>query len=110
MNRVGQPEELVGLLLLLASGELQLHNWANDHGGWGLEHMVGGHWVGVTCQRLELLCGLFMRPAGDLQERCGSHRIYKHPDKPGTVVIAGNEGYDLHKGTYNNILKQAGLK
>ena len=40
----------------------------------------------------------------------GSHRIYKHPDKPGTVVIAGNEGYDLHKGTYNNILKQAGLK
>ena len=40
----------------------------------------------------------------------GSHRIYKHPVKSGIVVIAGNEGYDLHKGTYNNILKQAGLK
>ena len=40
----------------------------------------------------------------------GSHRIYKHPDKSGIVVIVGNEGYDLHKGTYNNILKQAGLK
>ena len=40
----------------------------------------------------------------------GSHRIYKHPDKLGSVIIAGNEGYDLKKGTYNNILKQAGLK
>ncbi len=40
----------------------------------------------------------------------GSHRIYKHPDKLGIVVIAGNEGVDMTKGIWNSVLKQAGLK
>lgn len=40
----------------------------------------------------------------------GSHRVYKHPVKKGHVIIAGKPGEDLAKGTYNNILKQAGLK
>ena len=41
-----------------------------------------------------------MRTAGDLQEREGVIGYISTRDKPGTVVIAGNEGYDLHKGTY----------
>ena len=40
----------------------------------------------------------------------GSHRQYKHPDKPGRVTIAGHPGDDLAPGTLNSILKQAGLK
>ena len=40
----------------------------------------------------------------------GSHRVYKHPVKSGTVVIAGQPNDDVPAGTWNSILKQAGLK
>ena len=40
----------------------------------------------------------------------GSHRIYHHPDKPGIVVIAGRPSKDLKLGTWNSILKQAGVE
>ncbi|MBW0001629.1 MAG: type II toxin-antitoxin system HicA family toxin [Verrucomicrobia bacterium] len=40
----------------------------------------------------------------------GSHRQYKHPQKPGLVTIAGKPGDELAPGTTNSILKQAGLK
>jgi predicted RNA binding protein YcfA (HicA-like mRNA interferase family) len=40
----------------------------------------------------------------------GSHRQYKHPDKPGRVTIAGKPGHDLAPGTYGSILRQAGLQ
>lgn len=40
----------------------------------------------------------------------GSHRIYRHPSKPGTVTVAGKPREDLPRGTLLNILKQARLK
>ena len=40
----------------------------------------------------------------------GSHRQYHHPDKPGTVTIAGHPSNDLHPGTWRSILRQAGLR
>jgi len=40
----------------------------------------------------------------------GSHRQFKHPDKSGTVTVAGKPGIDVPPGTLNSILKQAGLK
>lgn len=40
----------------------------------------------------------------------GSHRVYVHPHKPGTVIIAGQRGEDVPVGTLGNILQQAGLK
>lgn len=40
----------------------------------------------------------------------GSHRQFKHPDKPGRVTVAGKPGDDLAPGTLNSILKQAGIK
>jgi predicted RNA binding protein YcfA (HicA-like mRNA interferase family) len=40
----------------------------------------------------------------------GSHMQYHHPGKTGTVTIAGHPTSDMAPGTYNNILKQAGLK
>lgn len=40
----------------------------------------------------------------------GSHRQYKHATKKGRVTIAGKPSDDLPPGTWNSILKQAGLK
>ena len=40
----------------------------------------------------------------------GSHRHFHHDTKPGTVTIAGKPSTDLPAGTFNSILKQAGLK
>jgi predicted RNA binding protein YcfA (HicA-like mRNA interferase family) len=40
----------------------------------------------------------------------GSHRQYKHSEKPGRVTIAGKPSDELAPGTLNSILKQAGLK
>jgi predicted RNA binding protein YcfA (HicA-like mRNA interferase family) len=40
----------------------------------------------------------------------GSHRQYKHAGKPGRVTIAGKPSDDLAPGTWNSIVKQAGLK
>ena len=42
-------------------------------------------------------------------KQVGSHRHYKHPEKPGKVTIPIHTG-DVDKGTANSILKQAGLK
>lgn len=40
----------------------------------------------------------------------GSHRQFAHPIKPGRVTVAGKDRDDLAPGTFNSILKQAGLK
>ncbi|MCP2729570.1 type II toxin-antitoxin system HicA family toxin [Limnofasciculus baicalensis] len=40
----------------------------------------------------------------------GSHRQYKHPTKTGLVTIPGKPSDDLAPGTFDSILKQAGLK
>ena len=40
----------------------------------------------------------------------GSHRQYKHSTKPGLVTVPGKPGDDLGAGTFNSVLKQAGLK
>jgi len=40
----------------------------------------------------------------------GSHRQFKHPEKPGLVTVPGKPGDDLAPGTLNSILKQASLK
>lgn len=45
-----------------------------------------------------------------LKRTRGSHRQYKHDAKPGLVTIPGKMSDDLAPGTWNSILKQAGLK
>ena len=40
----------------------------------------------------------------------GSHRQFKHPNKPGRVTVAGKPSDDIAPGTLNSILKQAQLK
>jgi predicted RNA binding protein YcfA (HicA-like mRNA interferase family) len=40
----------------------------------------------------------------------GSHRQFHHPEKAGTVTIAGKLGIDIPPGTLNSILKSSGIK
>jgi len=40
----------------------------------------------------------------------GSHRVYKHPTKTGTVVISYHGAKDVPPGTLKSILKQAELE
>ena len=40
----------------------------------------------------------------------GSHRQFKHPDKPRIVTVAGHPGKDVPIGTLKSILKSAGLE
>jgi len=40
----------------------------------------------------------------------GSHRQFKHAEKPGRVTVAGHPSQEMNIGTLNSILKQAGLK
>ncbi|HEV8610268.1 MAG TPA: type II toxin-antitoxin system HicA family toxin [Thermoanaerobaculia bacterium] len=40
----------------------------------------------------------------------GSHRQFRHPDKPGRVTVPGHPNHHLAPGTLRSILKQAGLK
>lgn len=39
----------------------------------------------------------------------GDHHHFKHPTKPGLVTVP-HPRKDMPKGTFNSILKQAGLK
>jgi predicted RNA binding protein YcfA (HicA-like mRNA interferase family) len=40
----------------------------------------------------------------------GSHRQFKHKDKPGLVTIAGKLSDELAPGTLNSVPGRAGLK
>ena len=40
----------------------------------------------------------------------GSHRQFKHAQKPGLVTVPGKPSDELAAGTLNSVLKQAGLK
>lgn len=40
----------------------------------------------------------------------GSHRQFKHPNKPGRVTVPGKPSDDLAPGTLNSIYKQAGWR
>ena len=39
----------------------------------------------------------------------GSHRQFHHPEKPGTVTIAGRPGKDLDIRVWRSILRQASI-
>jgi len=43
-----------------------------------------------------------------LERQRGSHRIFRHASKPGTVTVAGKPSTDLPPGTLASIRRQAG--
>jgi predicted RNA binding protein YcfA (HicA-like mRNA interferase family) len=40
----------------------------------------------------------------------GSHRQFKHPQRPGRVTISGNLGDEMPKGTLASVKRQAGWR
>ncbi len=44
-----------------------------------------------------------------LDRQRGSHRIFRHDTKPGTVTVAEHPGDDVPPGTLASIRRQAGL-
>ena len=40
----------------------------------------------------------------------GSHRIFRHPSKPGSVTVAGKPNGDIPVGTLKSMFRQADLK
>jgi len=40
----------------------------------------------------------------------GSHRQFKHPQRPGRVTISGNLGDEMPKATFASVKRQAGWK
>ena len=40
----------------------------------------------------------------------GSHRQFQHPQKPGTVTVAGKLSVEIPPGTLKSIQKQTGLE
>jgi predicted RNA binding protein YcfA (HicA-like mRNA interferase family) len=53
---------------------------------------------------------LIKQDGWQFERQRGSHRIYRHPQKPGVVIVAGKHREDVPLGTLKNILRQAGLK
>lgn len=61
-------------------------------------------------RRRSNLTSLVQRDGWHQVKSKGGHRQFKHPEKPGRVTISGKESDDLAPGTFDSILKQAGLK
>jgi predicted RNA binding protein YcfA (HicA-like mRNA interferase family) len=53
---------------------------------------------------------LLERDGWELVVTRGSHRQFKHPEKPGRVTVSGSLGDDMPKGTFASVKRQAGLK
>jgi predicted RNA binding protein YcfA (HicA-like mRNA interferase family) len=53
---------------------------------------------------------LLEREGWELSRTRGSHRQYKHPERPGKVTIAGKPSDTLHPKTLASIMRQAGLE
>jgi predicted RNA binding protein YcfA (HicA-like mRNA interferase family) len=53
---------------------------------------------------------LIERDGWQLDHQRGSHRIYCHSSKRGTVTVAGARGSDVTTGTLGSILRQTGMK
>jgi len=54
------------------------------------------------------LIRLLERDGWQLARGSGSHQTFKHPTKPGLVIVAVHHGREVPIGTLKAILKQAG--
>ncbi len=45
-----------------------------------------------------------------LHRNGANHDLYRHQDKQGQLTVPRHQSKEMAKGTYNSILKKAGLK
>lgn len=66
--------------------------------------------VAIPVVKIRMVLRLLAEDGWVLVATRGSHRQFEHPVKSGRVTVAGKDSDDLAPGTFNSILKQAGLK
>jgi predicted RNA binding protein YcfA (HicA-like mRNA interferase family) len=64
----------------------------------------------VECVKVREVLRMLEAQGWYLARTRGSHRRYKHLERPGLVTVPGKPGDELAAGTLRSILKQAGLK
>ena len=64
----------------------------------------------MTKNKIKKIIRIIEQAGWFMVRRKGSHRQFKHHHKKGIVTIAGHLNDELARGTFNSILKQAGLK
>jgi predicted RNA binding protein YcfA (HicA-like mRNA interferase family) len=59
--------------------------------------------------KVRRLIKLLEEDGWQLERQRGSHRQYRHGEKPGTVTIAGKAGDEVKPGTLASVFRQARL-
>jgi predicted RNA binding protein YcfA (HicA-like mRNA interferase family) len=73
----------------------------------GAPSHLGG--IGVLVKVAEVIRAL-ERDGWELSRTRGSHRQYKHAQRPGKVTVSGKPSDTLHPKTLASILRQAGME
>lgn len=58
--------------------------------------------------KLRAVIRVLEREGWRLDRQTGSHRQYRHPERPGTVTVAGKLSDEVPRGTLASIWRQAG--
>ena len=72
--------------------------------------MIGPWKIAIPIVKIRAVLRMLADDGWVLVAMRGSHRQFSHSTKPGRVTVAGKDSDDLAPGTFNSILKQAGLK
>lgn len=65
---------------------------------------------GQMAMKVKEIISLLEENGWSLRRIRGDHRIYSKPGAKRPVVVPGNLNHDMKEGTYNSILREAGLK
>jgi predicted RNA binding protein YcfA (HicA-like mRNA interferase family) len=64
----------------------------------------------IAAKKVGKVIKLLEKDGWRLVRQNGSHRQFKHPDKPGLVTVAGKPSATIPRGTLGSIVRQAGLQ
>lgn len=56
------------------------------------------------------LLKMLQKDGWELDRTRGSHRQFRHPQKPGTVTVSGHPSDDVYPKTLKSVLRQSGLE
>jgi predicted RNA binding protein YcfA (HicA-like mRNA interferase family) len=71
---------------------------------------AGGYPVLLERVNVREVIKVLERDGWRLDRQSGSHRQYRHPDRPGTVTVAGKLSDDTPRGALASVWRQAGIQ